>query len=73
MSKLTPVSYRTLIAKLRNLGFDGPHPGRKHPYMTKGRCVVIIPNPHHGDEIGVTLIKLILSEAGISREEWLSA
>jgi len=41
--------------------------------MTRGSVVVIIPNPHHGVDIGVTLIKLILSEAGISREEWLSA
>jgi predicted RNA binding protein YcfA (HicA-like mRNA interferase family) len=73
LSKLVPVSYRVLITKLRNLGFEGPHPGRKHPYMTKGNTVVIIPNPHHDGDIGVTLIKLILAEADISRQEWLSA
>ncbi len=73
MSKLLPVPYRVLITKLRNLGFEGPYPGRKHPYMAKGNIVIVVPNPHHGGDVVVTLIKLILSEAGISREEWLAA
>jgi hypothetical protein len=38
--------------------------------MAKGEILLTIPNPHRG-VIGVNLLKLILKEAGISREEWL--
>jgi len=38
--------------------------------MVKGEILLTIPNPHRGG-IGVNLLKLILKEAGISREEWL--
>jgi predicted RNA binding protein YcfA (HicA-like mRNA interferase family) len=62
-----------LIKKLRNFGFEGPNMGRKHPYMIRENLVIILPNPHHGEDIDVKLIKEILRVAGISREEWLSA
>jgi len=39
--------------------------------MAKGQVQLTIPNPHGGRDIGVNLLKLILDEAGISREEWL--
>ena len=32
-----------------------------------------LPNPHQGRDVDVRLIKTILKDAGISREEWLSA
>ncbi|MGA9099063.1 MAG: type II toxin-antitoxin system HicA family toxin [Methanotrichaceae archaeon] len=73
MSRIVPVPYRVLINKLKNLGLDGPHQGRKHPYMAKGDIVIVLPNPHHGEDVDVKLIKVILRVAGISREEWLSA
>ena len=73
MSRIIPVPYRVLIKKLKNLGFEGPNMGRKHPYMTKGNLVIILPNPHHGEDVDVKLIKEILRVAGISRGEWLSA
>ena len=38
--------------------------------MAKGSVLLTIPNPHRG-VIGVNLLKLLLKEAGISREEWL--
>jgi len=60
-----------LIKRLRVLGWDGPFPGRKHPHMTKGAVQLTIPNPHGSGQIGVNLLKIILREAGISREEWL--
>ena len=72
MSRIIPVPYRVLLKKLKNLGLDGPHQGRKHPYMTKGDIVIVLPNPHQGEDVDVKLIKEILKAAGISRDEWLS-
>ena len=40
--------------------------------MTEGRLYVTIPNPHHGEDIGVGLLVEILRKAKISREEWFS-
>ena len=73
MSRIIPVPYRVLLKKLKNLGLDGPHQGRKHPYMIKGDIVIVLPNPHQGEDVDVMLIKEILKAAGISRDEWLSA
>ena len=41
--------------------------------MVKDGIFVMIPNPHHGEEISVKLLLIVLKEAGISREDWLSA
>jgi len=41
--------------------------------MVKGDIRVAIPNPHRDKDIGVRLLVQILKEAGISREDWLSA
>ena len=68
--RLSPVTRRDLIKRLRALGWSGPFPGAKHPHMVKGEIQLTIPNPHRG-VIGVNLLKIILNEAGISREEWL--
>jgi hypothetical protein len=38
--------------------------------MVLGNLQLTIPNPHGGD-IGVNLLKIILKEAGISRELWI--
>ena len=73
MSKLTPVSREELIRRLKKLGFEGPYSGGKHPHMERGTIVVMIPNPHHGEDVGVNLLQKILRRAGISRDEWLSA
>lgn len=70
MSKLSAVSRRYLIKRLRQLGFQGAYQGGKHPYMLRENVIVTIPNPHRGD-IGVDLLYRILRRAGISREEWL--
>ena len=73
MSRLCPVSWNELIRKLHALGFDGPYTGKgPHPLMWKGTIRVMIPNPHRAD-VGVDLIKKILRQGEISREEWLSA
>lgn len=58
------------MKRLRQLGFEGPYQGGKHPYMVRGDMVVTIPNLHRGN-VGVDLLQRILHHAGVSREEWL--
>jgi predicted RNA binding protein YcfA (HicA-like mRNA interferase family) len=58
------------VERYRQLGFDGPYRGGKHPYMIKGDLVLTIPNPHQ-KEISVDLLSRILKQAGITREDWL--
>ncbi|MFZ5767220.1 MAG: type II toxin-antitoxin system HicA family toxin [Bacillota bacterium] len=68
-----PVSRRELIARLRALVFDGPYSGGRHSFMRKGSLKVRVPNPHHGGEIGASLLREILRQAGVTPEEWDSA
>lgn len=70
MPRLTPVSWSELVSRLRELGFEGPLIGGKHPFMVREKLVLTIPNPHRG-EISVDLLSRILKQAKISREEWL--
>jgi predicted RNA binding protein YcfA (HicA-like mRNA interferase family) len=63
------VSRKELIRKFRVLGFTGPFSGGKHQFMSRGRQKIRIPNPHVGD-IGASLLKEILHQAGISSEDW---
>ena len=70
MARLTPVSQRQFVERLRELGFEGPYAGGRHPQMRRGEITFIIPNPHEGD-IGVGLLRRLLSQAGVSREAWL--
>ena len=72
MPKIPPCSRTELIRKLRRLAFEGPYPGGKHEYMNRGNFRLIIPNPH-GKQIDSVLIKEILKQAGIAKEEWLNA
>jgi len=69
MPKLTPVSHRKLLQRLRRLGFEGPHQKGRHPYMRRGDVVLTIPNSHQED-ISVDLLARILRQAGIDRGEW---
>jgi predicted RNA binding protein YcfA (HicA-like mRNA interferase family) len=68
--RLIPISWSKFVQRLRELGFDGPYAGGRHPYMQRGDITLIIPNPHQGD-IGVGLLRRLLQQAGISRDEWL--
>jgi len=70
--RLTPVTWRELVRKLKKLGFEGPYYGGKHPYMIRGDLVLTIPNPHR-KIIGVALLSKILKQAKISREEWIKS
>ena len=59
MTRLKPVSWREFVRRMRELGFDGPYAGGRHPQMRRGDITVIIPNPHEG-EIGVGFLTRLL-------------
>jgi len=63
------LSRKEVIRKFRFLGYSGPFSGGKHQFMAKGSHKIRIPNPH-GSEIGVSLLKEILRQGGISTEDW---
>ena len=69
MAKINPVSWKALVKKLKKIGFEGPYPGGKHPYMIKGDIVLTLPNPHK-KEIGIDLLMRILKQADIDKEKW---
>ena len=72
MSKLRPVSFTELVRKLKSLDFEGPFSGGKHLFMIKADLRLTISNPHRQD-IGVDLLKRILKQGGIQRDEWNQA
>ena len=53
-----------------HFGFDGPFSGGHHQFMSRGEIDVRVPNPHDGD-ISIDLLKRILEQAGVKRDEWL--
>jgi predicted RNA binding protein YcfA (HicA-like mRNA interferase family) len=61
---------KQLVKRLKDLGFEGPFSGGKHPYMIKGELVLTLPNPHKKD-ISLDLLSRILKQAGIKKEDWL--
>ena len=69
MPAFGPIKRRELIACLRRLGFVGPYAGGKHEFMQNGALSLTIPNPH-GGEIGRNLLRQILRQAGVQREDW---
>jgi len=70
MPKLAPIARRHLIQKLRNFGFRGPFQATRHEYMQRDSEKIFIPNPH-GKDIGVPLVKAIIEQLGISRDEFM--
>ena len=73
MSRLKPLKARVVIRKLQKLEFIGPIPGGKHVRMVHSERGQIIPIPVHGSkEIGVGLIREIIKQAGVTRDEWIA-
>jgi len=70
LTKLTPITWKQLVKRLKEFGFEGPYFGGKHPYMIKNDLVLTIPNPHKS-KISVDLLIRILKQANIPREKWL--
>ena len=72
MLRLKPLKSKEVIKKLSKLGFVGPIAGGKHIRMVNLETKKIIPVPiHKGKDVGVGLIRAIINEAGISRDEWI--
>ena len=72
MSWLTPLKSREVFSKLRRLGFVGPIPGGRHARMVHPQTGQIVPVPvHKGKDVNVGLIREIIREVGITREEWI--
>ena len=65
-----PVSWKQLVKRLKEFGFEGPFSRGKHPYMIKGNLVLTMPNLHK-KEISVDLLSRILKQANIKKQEWL--
>lgn len=70
--RLGPVAPREVVKRLRKLGFEGPRQGTNHDFMQKGQKKVRV-STRHNDDVGIDLLKNILKQAGISREEWFDA
>jgi len=69
MPRFGPIARKDLIFFLRKAGFEGPVAGGRHQATRRGMHTVPIPNPHTGD-IGRKLLKEILRQAQISRQQW---
>jgi len=69
MTRLTPISRRELVQRLRELGFEGPFIGGRHEFMVRKSVRLILPNPHRR-QIGTNLLSRILRQAGVDRDEW---
>jgi predicted RNA binding protein YcfA (HicA-like mRNA interferase family) len=69
MPALGPIKQKDVVYYFRKAGFSGPFGGGNHLYMERGTKRVPVPNPHKAD-ISLGLLKRILAEAGISKEEW---
>ena len=72
LKMLKNISWRKLVKKFRDLGFDGPYSGGRHLFMSKGELKVRIPNPHKSD-VSKSLVSEILKQAGISDDKWANA
>jgi len=60
------------MRKLKKLGFTGPFPGGRHLRMVHPQMGKIIPVPvHKGKDVSVGLVREIIRELGISREDWI--
>jgi len=72
MSRLTPLRPREVFRKLRRLGFVGPISGGRHARMVHPETGKIVPVPvHKSKDVSVGLIRAIIHEAGITRQEWI--
>ena len=75
MPRPSPCSRSEFIRKLRNLGYQGPYRGSDHHYMAKpGLGNIKVPNPHSNQSgISVDLLRRILRDSNISRDDWEKA
>ncbi len=70
--RLPPVSREEFIRKFKKLGYDRVS-GGDHEYMVKpGSPPVKVPNPHskQGGGIGLGILRKVLRDSDISRDDW---
>ena len=72
MPRLFPISRKILIKKIKKLEFNGPFSGSKHEYFMKNHHKIFIPNPHNKKDIDIPIIKAIIKQLDISRDEFLN-
>ncbi len=61
MEKLKPVTWLEFVSRMKELGFEGPFYGGKHPKMKRGNQTIIIPNKHES-EIGIGFLTRLLNK-----------
>ncbi len=66
--KLGPISSKKLVSAFTSIGYVAVRQTGSHLVLKKEEQSIII--PIHSKEIGPGLLRLILREAGISREEF---
>jgi predicted RNA binding protein YcfA (HicA-like mRNA interferase family) len=73
MPRLVPLKPQEVVRKLKNLGFEGPFPGGRHRRMVDPKTGRVVPIPFHkGQDVSVGLICEIITELGITRDDWLN-
>ncbi len=70
MRKITPVNPYDLIKLLSKVGFKPVRQRGSHVILINDRGVRIVVPVHPGRKVKPGLIRVILAEAGISREEY---
>ena len=60
------------MRRLRAFGYEGPEHGKTHAKMVHPASGRKIPVPTTSGDIGVGLIRTIIRQAGITREQWNS-
>lgn len=69
MIKITPLSRREFLKKLKKMGFEGPYSGGRHEYYRKNQQKIFVPNPH-GKDLGVLIIREIIKQIGVHPEDF---
>jgi len=72
MPGINPISKKQLISKLKALSLEGTFKATKHQYLIKGNHKIFITNPHGGKDIGISLLKKIIRQIGITQDEFIS-
>jgi len=68
LMKLGPISHKKLISVLSSLGYVAAKQSGSHLVLKKDEKSVVV--PIHSKEIGPGLLRMIMKEVGISREEF---
>ena len=75
MARMTPITRKEAIRRLKLLTFEGPFAGGRHDFMRRPSNQLKVPLPRadaKSREIGVELQKRILREIGVSTQEWMN-